>query len=245
MPAFLSELFLAATVGLTSVHGARPVPGRSVWRGTRAAEIANDLRPEFVVRARGDAGDLFDGVGRNRSRAWPSLAGEFGARESEGTNWRRADPVVRLMEKSSRREDFAAARIAGRGPKNCRHRFVLRPGGTPQEISRGQARSAGAAPGCAAERSMPQRGIEEVFGVACTAAFPRPAVASGHFLRCPVGARSDAARYPGAASAGADLPPANLLRRPSGTGPGVSVRTTRAVRRSSEYSAAPSPPYLL
>ncbi len=45
-------------------------------------------------------------------------------------------------------------------------------------------------------------------------------VTSGHFLRCPAGARIKAAPFPGAASAGADLPPANLLRRPSGTGTG-------------------------
>ena len=38
------------------------------------------------------------------------------------------------------------------------------------------------------------------------------------FLRCPAGARSHSARVPGAASAGADLPPANFLWSPSGTG---------------------------
>ncbi len=112
---------------------------------------------------------------------------------------------------------YCPCRSVGRGLKNCRQRFALCPGGTPQEISRGQARTAGAAPGCAAERAMPQRGIEEVFGGDIPAAFPPPPVASGHFLRCPVGAQSQMARFPGAASAEADLPPANLLRRPFGT----------------------------
>ena len=134
---------------------------------------------------------------------------------------------------------FWRCRAADRGMKNCRQRFALRPGGTPQEISRGQARSAGAAPGCAAERAMPQRGIEEVFGSGVPAALPPPLVASGHFLRCPVGAPSQTARFPGAASAEADLPPANLLRRPSGTGPGVPPRGAYGVRRSSEYSITP------
>ncbi len=112
---------------------------------------------------------------------------------------------------------FCRCPAPGRRTKNCRQRFAPRPGGTPQEISRGQARAAGAAPGWAAKRAMPQRGIEEVFDGIFTAAFPPPLVATGHFLRCPAGARSHAARSPGAASAGADLPPANLLRRPSGT----------------------------
>ena len=131
-------------------------------------------------------------------------------------------------------EDFAAALAAGRRPRNCRQRLALRPGGTPQEISRGQARAAGAAPGCAAKRPMPQRGIEEVFGGVLPATFSAALVASDHFLRCPVGARSHAARYPGAASAGADLPPANLLRGSSGTGTG----RPRAVHRSGRRDAA-------
>ena len=116
------------------------------------------------------------------------------------------------------REDFAAARAASRRPNHCCQRLALGPGGTPQEISRGQARAAGAAPGWATTRAMPQRGIEEVFGGVFTAAFPSLLFASGLLLRCPVGARSHAAPLPGAASAAADLPPANLLRRPSGTG---------------------------
>ena len=114
-------------------------------------------------------------------------------------------------------QGFFRRRTTDRGLKNCRQRFALCPGGTPQEISRGQARTAGAAPGVAAERAMPQRGIEEVFGSDFPAALPPPLGASGHFLRCPVGAQSQTARSPGAASAEADLPPANLLRRPSGT----------------------------
>ncbi len=128
--------------------------------------------------------------------------------------------ALQLCKILSRCEVFSAALAASRRPRICRQRFALRPGGTPQEINRGQARAAGAAPGCAAELTMPQRGIEEVFGGGFLPAFPPPLVASGHFLRCPAGARRHSARFPGAASAGADLPPANLRRRPSGTGTG-------------------------
>ncbi len=92
---------------------------------------------------------------------------------------------------------------------------------------------------------MPQRGIEEVVGGILPAAFSPALVASGHFLRCPAGARSQTAGFPGAASAGADLPPANLLRSPSGTGAGRScpqhVRSLEVVgilRRSFPISRA-------
>ena len=57
----------------------------------------------------------------------------------------------------------------GRGTKNYRQRCALRPGGTPEEISRGQARAAGAAPGFAAEPARPQRGIEEILLAASSA----------------------------------------------------------------------------
>ena len=145
------------------------------------------------------------------------------------------------------REDLAAPLAVRPRRKNCFQRLALRPGGTPQEISRGPARAAGVAPGWAAERAMPQRGIEEVFGGVLRAAFPPPRVASGPFLRCPAGARSHMARFPGAASAGADLPPANLLRRPSGTGTGSARAqcggSAQVVRRSSACSAARLPPH--
>ena len=112
------------------------------------------------------------------------------------------------------------------------------PGGTPQEISRGQVRVSGRSPRLTRCRaSMPQRGIEEIFATDCHAASRGPSVASattaeknahprppssrqvpGHFLRCPAGARSNIPTLPGASPAAADLPPANLRWRPSGTG---------------------------
>ena len=179
-------------------------------------------------------------------------------RNRAGTQWKQWRPcaqpaaagALRTQPRSGKKprgtRGFCAARAAGRRPKKCCRRLALRPGGTPQDISRGQARAAGAAPGCcAAERAMPQRGIEEVFGGVLPAAFPSPLVASGHFLRCPVGARSQAARFPGAASAGADLPPANLLRRPSGTGTGRPHPQCVRNPGSSEHSVACLPPHAL
>ena len=107
--------------------------------------------------------------------------------------------------------------------ENCCRCLAPRPGGMPQEISRGQARISGRGPGCRVKRAMPQRGIGDAFGarpspraeVGPTAMVRHP----GPFLRCPAGARSHSSPLPGAASA-ADLPPANFLRRPSGTGTG-------------------------
>ena len=108
--------------------------------------------------------------------------------------------------------------FARSGPR----RLALGPGGTPQEISRGQARAAGAAPGCGTERAMPQWGIEEAFWTVRRRGQVGPSAISQHsgpFLRCPAGARSHSSPLPRAASA-ADLPPANFLRRLSGTGTG-------------------------
>ena len=101
--------------------------------------------------------------------------------------------------------------------------WPLVPEGRRRKLAGGRPAPAGAAPGCHAEWAMPRRGSGEVF-------FRRPPRRSsaptrrlgrlGPFLRCPAGARSHSAQLPGAAFAGADLPPANLLRRPSGTGTG-------------------------
>ncbi len=133
----------------------RDRPGRSAGRRNGRAEISSDLRLRCALRctlrARQGADDLVGGAGGCRWRARPSWAGEFGAREWEGMNGRRAGRAVRATAESLRG----------------------------------------------------------------TTLLP-----TGLFLRCPAGARSHSARIPGAASAGADLPPANFLRRPSGTGSG-------------------------
>ena len=109
--------------------------------------------------------------------------------------------------------------------------WLFVPEGHRRKLAGGKPAPADAAPGCHTQRAMPRRGIGEVFGVgrrAVSATARRlrqvgpPMIGQhpGPFLRCPAGARSHSARFPGAASAGADLPPANLLRRPSGTGTG-------------------------
>ena len=54
--------------------------------------------------------------------------------------------VLQLRRIRGCREAFAAALAASRRPKNCRQRLAFRPGGTPQEISRGQARASGRRP---------------------------------------------------------------------------------------------------
>ena len=79
------------------------------------------------------------------------------------------------------REGFADALAASRPPQKCRHRLAVRPRGTPQEISRGQARASGRSPGCHAKRAMPQRGIEEIFGGGRPGASPPPLVGSSRW----------------------------------------------------------------
>ena len=125
--------------------------------------------------------------------------------------------VLRLCKVPVFREDFPAARSPADDQRIVAKASLFVPEGLRRKLAGGKPAQRARPPDCAAEPTMPQRGIEEVFGGILPAAFPPALVASGHFLRCPVGARRHAARYPGAASAGADLPPANLLRRPSGT----------------------------
>ena len=130
------------------------------------------------------------------------------------------------------REDFAVVLATIGPPENCRRRLAFGPGGTPQEISRGQARASGRGPRLPRQTGHAPAGHRRSFWrrpprtVSATTRRlgpvgpPASDQHSGPFLRYPAGARSDPERFPGAASAGADLPPANLLRRPSGTGTG-------------------------
>ena len=164
---------------------------------------------------------------RHRSRKSPSSepisAGEF-----------LVSSVLQLFKILARREDFAVALPISRAPENCLGRRAFGPGGTPQEISRGQARASGRGPRLPRQTGHAPAGHRRSFWrrpprtVSATTRRlgpvgpPASDQHSGPFLRYPAGARSDPERFPGAASAGADLPPANLLRCPSGTGTGCS-----------------------
>ena len=136
-------------------------------------------------------------------------------------------PTARILPSRRRLSDH---------PSSDADAWLFVPEGRRRRLAGGKPAPAGAAPGCHAERAMPPRGIGEVSGVASLPASPPPAVAPrrsgsqcripaapasdqhpGPFLRCPAGARSSSPWIPGAASAAADLPPANTLRRPSGT----------------------------
>ena len=140
--------------------------------------------------------------------------------------------LIQRFRISLRRENFAVAPAISSPPENCRRRSVPRPGGTPQEISRGQARASwrsprlprrtGHAP-AGHRRNFSHRPRRSVSATALSLGPVEPPAIGLHswpFLRCPAGAPNHSARFPGAASATADLPPANLLRRPSGTGNG-------------------------
>ncbi len=177
----------------------------------------------------------------------------------KGKGWEIA--ALRLFKIPTRRADFAVAPATLRSPENCRRRVARRPGGTPQEISRGQARPSGRGPRLtrltrhapAGHRRSFWRGPPRNFSstarrlgrIGPPVIGPHP----GAFLRCPAGARSHLARFPGAASAGAALPPANILRCPSGTGTGrrdsfgaraVSARSGLASAKAREIPNAPA-----
>ena len=116
--------------------------------------------------------------------------------------------------------DFPAALATGRRPKNCRRRSALRPGGTPQEISRGQARPSGRGPRLRRRTHHAPAGHRRIFWQcrqcppgSISATIPR----LGPFSSMPRWGLEPPSTVSGAASAGADLPPANFLRRPSGT----------------------------
>ena len=137
-----------------------------------------------------------------------------------------------LREKSSRRARISPLLWSPADEQTIiANAWLLVPEGRRRKLAGGEP-AQGAAPGCAAERAMPQRGIEEIFGGIRPAAFPPSLGTAGLFLRCPVGARSQAAPLPGAASAAADLPPANLLRCPSGTENGRSRPAPENPRRT-------------
>ena len=110
--------------------------------------------------------------------------------------------------------------------------WLLVPEGHRRKLAGGTPAPAGAAPGCRIKQDMPQRGIGEFFWAVRRRGQVRPAAMVRHpspFLRCPAGARSHSSPLPGAASA-ADLPPANLLRRPSGSA-NVRARAETGNRR--------------
>ncbi len=103
-------------------------------------------------------------------------------------------------------------------PRSVADAVLFVPEGPRRRLAGGKPAPAGAAPGWVAETAMPQRGIEEVFSNSFAAEFPQPSSPRTIFFDAPLGHGVTRYRFRGAASAGADLPPANLLRRPSGTG---------------------------
>ena len=173
-----------------------------------------------------------------------------------GTRWNQRRPTGPTCcgwcaaHTAALREDFAVALATIRPPEDCRRRLALRPGGTPQEISRGQGRASGRSPRLPPRTGHAPAGHRRSFWHRPLRSFSAPArrlgqiaspgssVQPGPFLRCPAGARSHSARFPGAASAGADLPPANLLRCPSGTGTG-RPRTGKGKPPAREWRSKP------
>ncbi len=139
-----------------------------------------------------------------------------------------ANPLRRVLRAHSRapekilaaREDFAAAWPPSDDQRIVANALLYVPEGRRRKLAGGKPAPRARPPVAPPNRPCPSGASNKFFGGVLPAAFPPTLVASGHFLRCPVGAQSDATRYPGAASAGADLPPANFLRRPSGTGTG-------------------------
>ncbi len=121
--------------------------------------------------------------------------------------------------------------------------FALRPGGTPQEISRGQARAAGTAPGWAAERAVPQRGIEEVFLRRTPHSSSATTRRLGPFSSMPRwGTEPPGTVSGGGVRWGRTCPRLISSGVPPGRELGVSARSAYAVQSSVEYFTAPLPP---
>ena len=109
----------------------------------------------------------------------------------------------------------------GRGTKNYRQRCALRPGGTPQEISRGQARTAGAAPRFARPNVPCPSGASKKFLATFSPQFFRHRSSpQAFFFDAPLGHGARWLGFRGRRPLGRTCPPANFLRRPSGTGTG-------------------------
>ena len=129
----------------------------------------------------------------------------------------------------------------------------LVPEGHQRKLAGGKSAPAEAAPGDVAEMPMPRSGIEEIFRLPSSRrvckwvtykrrrgakshsllsnyrnllspATPAPDRRSSRLSPMPLRGMVLAHRQPGAAFAGANLPPANFRRRPSGTGSGKSSR---------------------
>ena len=97
-----------------------PQRSEGTQRGTEARN-AGVFRPGGpVVRAQGVAGQGRSGWRRGTEppQAGLNLAGEFGAREWEGKNWKRTEVAVHATEKSSRRARILQGCSTGRGSRN-------------------------------------------------------------------------------------------------------------------------------
>ena len=158
----------------------------------------------------------------------------------------------RRLENFPRREGVGVApSVIGRRMDH-RRSPGLGPGGTPKEISRGQARASGRSPRLSCQtrhapaghrRNLWRRPSRCVSTTArCLGQIASPTIARhpSPFLRCPAGAPDFSPRFPGAASAAADLPPANLLRCPSGTENGRQL-TDSAIPRCEDFGARAVP----
>ena len=87
--------------------------------------------------------------------------------------------VLQLCKILARREGFAIALATSRPPENGRRRLALCPGGTPQEISRGQARASGRGPRLSRRTGHAPAGHRRSFFGGRLAASAPPLVASG------------------------------------------------------------------
>ena len=141
-------------------------------------------------------------------------------------------------QKSERQKNGTRRERGGGCDTEWDGRRAARPGGTPQEISRGQVRASARSPRKHRKESPCPSGASQKKGrglrdSAAVSRSPHWFPTHGEAPNRQRAARCNGARevspmprwgmarmtaQPGAASAGAALPPANFLRRPSGTG---------------------------
>ena len=153
-------------------HPLRAHPRRVKERGLQAAEACaapGRWEPAVAVAARCGVNAALPAVTLQRSRV--------------------GQPIVRLLWTATRHNPRASRGFyrRARRQQNCRgiaaDLWLLVPEGHRRNLAGGKPAPAGAAPGCHAERAMPQRGIGEVFfGGRPAAPSPTP-VASGRLGR--------------------------------------------------------------
>ena len=193
---------------------------------------------------------------RDRSHTDRKTAWSLDAVLSLSRQWSRVTAEIRWAQRAAREvesryycsaESLFAAKVCrrprtGRRPKNCRQRLALRPGGTPQEISRGQVRPSGRGPRLRHRTGHAPAGHRRSFWWRPPHSIPVTPRRLGSFSSMPRwGTESRGPVSGGGVRWGRTCPRLISSGVPPGREPGVPAHSGHAVLRSSEYFAVSFP----